>query len=127
MTETKFTPGPWSVPKKYISEVEHSSGSTIATCWHELCANQTIDVTDIYECSLEESAANAHLIAAAPELYEALEKAKAAMQPFDHRVFYDNGDVTVTDVHTLTIDEWADLYFAVRNAFDALAKARGES
>ena len=45
-----YTPGPWAAPKGFPSEVERQDGKTVASCWHE----------------------NATLIAAAPELLQAL-------------------------------------------------------
>jgi hypothetical protein len=76
------TRGSWIVPQQYPSEIENADGKTIASCWHEHAANRTINVVGVLECSLEESAANARLIAAAPELLEMAKWAEAAIAPF---------------------------------------------
>lgn len=78
---TSFTPGPWAANKIYLSEVEAQNGLTVASCWHKQAAGETIRVTGVNPCSLEESAANARLIAAAPELLEALEKIAGLRKP----------------------------------------------
>lgn len=83
MTDSKHTPGPWIIDPKYLSEVQTSSMLTVATCWHEHAAGQTIDVVGVVECSLEESAANARIIAAAPELLECLKDARRLLTDQD--------------------------------------------
>ena len=71
--ELKWTPGPWSVDvlmhsdpngDDYPSEVEVGSDSGLHICGHDLGYNDDVDVAII---------ANAHLIAAAPDLYAALD------------------------------------------------------
>ena len=69
---TKHTPGPWMIDPKYLSEIQTADDKTICSAWHQHAAGQEIVVTGVLECSLEESAANAKLIAAAPDLLEAL-------------------------------------------------------
>lgn len=64
----KHTPGPWVLDPQYLSEVQTEDLKTIASCWHEHADGATITVTGVLPCSLAESAANAHLIRAAPEL-----------------------------------------------------------
>ena len=68
MSETKHTPGPWIVDPIYLSEVQTPDFKTISSCWHEHADGAEITVTGVLPCSLEESAANARLIAAAPDL-----------------------------------------------------------
>jgi hypothetical protein len=60
--ETEFTPGPWKIVEDRVpSSLEVFGGTTaICECWRR--ANP------------ETETANAHLIAAAPDMYEALEK-----------------------------------------------------
>lgn len=60
MGEAKFTPGPWRVRFGNIGHVAAENGALVAKCQR---------LTGL--CNLQ---ANAHLIAAAPELYEALER-----------------------------------------------------
>ncbi len=83
MSETKFTPGPW---RQQEFESKHESCYLIVNC---------DDATDLLaNCQTE---ANAHLIAAAPELYEFI------------------------------MDEMPDFRLSVREeAVKLLAKARGE-
>ncbi len=99
MSELKWTPGPWSISEDAwlvngIDSRERFKGSP------------SLDIYDAEEWPLElmdEAKANAHLISAAPELYDALfdlvEKIKA--QQSEHKPF-------------------------LRAAEGALAKARGE-
>jgi hypothetical protein len=60
MSETKFTPGPWfpSETKMGKGKVVDDKGFSVANCSASTYAQQNVD---------------SHLIAAAPELYEALE------------------------------------------------------
>ncbi|QEH97325.1 hypothetical protein [Gluconobacter thailandicus] len=58
MSEAKFTKGPWRPEFKNIGYVQAENGAVIAKCQR---------LTSL--CNLQ---ANAHLIATAPELYEAL-------------------------------------------------------
>lgn len=81
MTKAKHTSGPWTVPEKFPSEVERSDGKTVASCWHQHAVGKTVTLEDVAPVSLSESRANARLIAAAPELLEALERILGAM-PF---------------------------------------------
>lgn len=62
MSNPKFTPGPW--------EYEGINGKVVSVIngIHAVVAHN-----GTFRHSAKESAANAHLIAAAPELYEALE------------------------------------------------------
>lgn len=97
MTETKWTPGPWQALFEqglradfyHIRSVEHPDWRI---CTGPNWANE----------HTAENIANAHLIAAAPDLYEALEAAIA------------------TD---MTMDRWVAV---VRDAKAALSRARGE-
>ncbi len=66
MSETKFTPGPWVVDPKYSRDIQAPDGLDVATCCPEILNRHTDG---------EESIANASLIAAAPDMYEALEAA----------------------------------------------------
>lgn len=98
MSERKWTPGKWSV-----YEVERETywpgidaGRTSIVVWGDQQENNGVQGD-----TLEEAKANAHLIAAAPDLYEAL----------DRLVRYINAPST-------------EAYLSARAA---LAKARGET
>ncbi len=66
---TKFTPGPWSI------STESTVCKQIDAEHHAICTDQ------FCFAPADEKAANAALIAAAPELYEALVEMLAASQP----------------------------------------------
>jgi hypothetical protein len=112
MTETKFTPGPWHQSHRechdegYRTQVypANDPDNTIATLhWH------SVKITSGFTTDRE---ANAHLIAAAPELYEALELA----------LDLDENELVDFAKYGLTKD--LDITKKYRAA---LAKARGES
>lgn len=79
MSEAKFTPGPWHVPTgPFVGglSVEVRADDYFIKCpgsGGAMSLTQTVCKLDWSET--EEWEANAHLIAAAPELYEALEAA----------------------------------------------------
>ncbi len=60
MTEAKHTPGPWSIYEHVIGEVVSSDGGLVAAASCPSTGKH------------EETLANARMIAAAPDLYEAL-------------------------------------------------------
>ena len=96
MNETKFTPGPWK-----ISEYRNSHSMIIVGS----------DEWDVAEVGYPNRDANAHLIAAAPDLYKAL----ANLEPYlDAIVCYAS-----------TIEEHPPNGFILETKA-ALAKARGE-
>lgn len=73
MTDTKFTPGPW--------EVKYKNGET----------QLLMSDGDIHMCNMHyypwvpENDADWHLIAAAPDLYEALERAEYMLRQYGMR------------------------------------------
>ena len=71
-TEQKWTPGPWlrDTASGLSCDVRASSGRKVALCWGLSTTRAAMENRPGYraECN-----ANAHLIAAAPELYDALE------------------------------------------------------
>ena len=72
MSERKWTPGPWVVydfPGTYWPGIDAKLTSIIT--WGEF-----EETNGVQGNSLEEAKANAQLIAAAPDLYEALEQAR---------------------------------------------------
>jgi len=108
----KFTKGPWKL-------VQHSwaESSVMADHGYNVCDS------DIRYCCDEETQegmekvqkANMTLIAAAPELYEALEESKELLRTLMHR-YMNNG-----------VDDCTDVMQSLINSRLALAKARGES
>lgn len=101
MSETpKFTPGPW---QRY----ERTDGGFVITTQKGLTPAALANI--VFRRDLHEFAANAHLIAAAPELYEALEMVRDADE--DCRK---DGLPRTPDIARATIDR-------------ALAKAEGRS
>lgn len=83
MTDTKFTPGPWSVAADYDNKLH------VCSPWNDRVKPKNSDTYGSYlgahicevphqgedapVVTLTQAKANAHLIAAAPELYEALD------------------------------------------------------
>ena len=74
MSETKHTPGPWGLPGNLLQggnkrfrrfQARDSNG-------HEICIKEFYGYS-IPQFVIEENLANAHLIAAAPELLKAVE------------------------------------------------------
>ena len=101
MSERKWTPGKWSV-----YEVERETywpgidaGRTSIVVWGDQQENNGVQGD-----TLEEAKANAHLIAAAPDLYEALQ----AMLDYCNA-------------------ECGSKIYPGHQAYEALAKARGEN
>ena len=109
--EAKFTPGPWATDievKTFDGQildatiyVNHGSGKGGAICIFQHDPEDGLDNTD------PEQIANAHLIAAAPELYEALGALENCRQTI-------HGQFVVSKE-------------GIDRARAALAKARGES
>ena len=110
MSETKFTPGPWTQQwNGYFFDISQEGNpfdlASVNSAWDEQCGPGTQE-------------GNAHLIAAAPELYEALaafERVVDLWLPADSEV-----DVE----HYGEAEALAGLR---RTMVDALAKARGQS
>lgn len=86
MSEGKFTPGPWF----YIS------GPALNGRYHaghaDVGAEDFALVCECYEGDEDEQEANARLIAAAPELYEALRKAIANLEMAEVNSYAFEGD-----------------------------------
>lgn len=99
MSETKFTPGPWT------TEDFNTQRFAVYAPNGRICQ---MDITRDSQRA-EEGQANAHLIAAAPELYEALREVLSAYVPG-----WDGA-------------EYSDVGGSVSHARAALAKARGEA
>lgn len=99
MSEAKFTKREWAV----ITEPESERYLTTVDCGGVMQLNVITSATDITFAESFERRANAHLIAAAPEMYEMLEKIHDSMAG--------NG-------------EYGEFYYDVK---ELLAKARGEN
>ena len=102
MSETQWTPGPWAV--KWETNVFGGERLVAGTGGH------TSNISDVEP----ENRANANLIAAAPELYAALERAKQCVATHDHAF-----EESVTEFEAL-LKCWLE------DANAALARARGE-
>jgi hypothetical protein len=127
MSAPAFTPGPWrvdgddegcdGVPYIEIATGESSTYHVIAHVQPTFKQGQTLSDDD---WSLEASdEANAHLIAAAPELYDALEKALAALDADVEGAPLDNREGRLAQA-------WLRGIFG-ESARAALRKARGEA
>jgi len=104
MTKTKHTPGPWHVSDGYKTSISAENGLHIATAWD----GEVDTIAEGIAPIIEEARANACLIAAAPDLSEALEN--------------------LVDLHKRgenkpTWAQWAD---AIEAAEKAIQKAKGE-
>ncbi len=69
MGEFKGTPGPWSLQ---VESCDQTVALDIMGCG--VCVSSAIPWSSDTECDLDKAVANAHLIAAAPELLEALQQ-----------------------------------------------------
>ena len=98
MSEKKFTPGPWVVYRHLPTDVVVSKSGE--------CSLATLDCG----CGDRKTRrANAHLIAAAPELYKALEEMSSCL----------------SDI--ISGNDWGAVEEYLDDARAALAKARGET
>ena len=93
MTEAKFTPGPWSINEWPQATSDIAIGAV---------GTPLIARVPLRDVSINEQKANAHLIAAAPELYCALQELLIQTRQYGHEP-------------------------EIKDAEHALAKARGES
>lgn len=103
---SKHTPGPWETKKKFDHqnhiEVQHKNLNTPGA------ASGVIARVTCRQTWLDEQTANAHLIAAAPELLEALQRAMSIIQ------------CSTSDT---TGEEYREYYEVRTMAFEAIAKA----
>jgi hypothetical protein len=68
---TKYTPGPWNVDPLYPRDIQ-ANGCEISTAFDQHQQGELIRIGGKVTADFEEACANARLIAAAPELVEAL-------------------------------------------------------
>ena len=111
MSETRFTPGPW----RFLEGKDYDEGANVGRPL-TVCGGNNDDLANVYSAddstvsvSRAEAVANAHLIAAAPDLYEALELLLATPE--------------IADADPRDKDE--ETQIAERKARAALRKARG--
>ncbi len=111
--ETAFTPGPWRCTKKHPRQICDWRGFKIAKCLMETKGAN-------FKISEDEALANAHLTAAAPELYEALSPAVDELSEVlaDLKKHGDGVDFVQQDISRLER--------IVGASKAALSKARGE-
>lgn len=68
MSESKFTPGPWEIIGQFEDKVYHEASDTVvAQAWYPGASSKSPSPADTMK-------ANARLIAAAPDMYKALEE-----------------------------------------------------
>lgn len=104
MSEAKFTKGPWKTGPKF------GVPDTV------IDKKRTIIADVIRRNTTEELVANTNLIAAAPDLYEALERSIGMLEDYALDYKSMSGSSEVHPIHKEIIDQ----------AKQALAKARGE-
>lgn len=75
MSDTKFTKGPWGIIENCVGSIEVVFGNGSACRGDEYLSIYPTSSKNDFECihTGETAEANAHLIAAAPEMYEMLE------------------------------------------------------
>lgn len=73
------TPGPWLVDPNYVGDIITSDGVDLATTWHEGSAGKSLIIADSVGADYEQMKANTILMAAAPDLVEALQWALAEL------------------------------------------------
>jgi hypothetical protein len=79
VTETKHTPGPWVVrPAKYPVDGQFDYAVCAKFSGTERCLAESFGRVSVDDAA--PAMANAHLIAAAPDLYEACAEALAALE-----------------------------------------------
>lgn len=113
---SEFTKGPWVVTQ--IPDEEH--GGFHDFVWVDEKGSKTGNIATCYSVNPHDALANAHLIAAAPELYEALRLIRIAMYTERSGVYVCIGCGAVADC-----SHSPDCEF--RNVDAALAKAKGKA
>ena len=107
-----WTKGPWRVDPRHWGDIQAANGELeISASWHEAMIGEVIEIGGRSAPPAHEARANARLIAAAPDLAEALEKLLA-----DY--------VALVGAARVIAPDEIDVVIAARAA---LAKARGET
>ena len=102
---SKFTPGPWIISDEYQRPATHST-------WIEISTHDS--GLPIVSCRFSNQEANAHLIAAAPDMYEALTALLLTV------------GFAISD-GTWKLDVGSDPDLVIKRASMALLKAEGKS
>lgn len=111
-SETKFTPGPWKfIDATKVASMQYSPKCVIKSGNKLIASFSWNDLSPFFPAK-GESQANAHLISAAPDMYEALASAI---------------DLVERDVIRVRPSEREELMSALEAWNTALAKARGEA
>lgn len=120
--ETKWTHGPWARDGHSLSTILHCTAERGSPKAKHICGDYEV----IARCEGENWPANSCLIAAAPDLYEALERSAAALQA----VMKANNNITEQSLICFKGQRASDPATPlsdILNAADAaLAKAKGE-
>lgn len=124
MSETKFTPGPWTLTEGYKQKVfAQSDAMTVCDIrgWGYLTGLGGLHLPVDKAVAIQD--ANAHLIAAAPELYEALESARIALTHDVPGSCWATGPLTGDPIEDLIVCPGCR---AMHKIEAALKKVRGE-
>lgn len=125
MSETKFTPGPWHAPHFAMDDHTCNCRSVVSEFYAgAVCVVETDNGKRISEGGndapvLSEAKANAHLIAAAPEMFDS--ERKLANEVGGLRAFEDEIRAVIGNTN------WSVLMQRADEALAVLAKARGEA
>lgn len=108
----KFTPGPWHTPGEVFFPMQHGHRAETYQAIGIGNGASHIALVSVLQSQAEEAQANARLIAACPDLVEALENLLAVFTP--------------TGQDMRTDDYIASQFRAMSKAYEALNKAKGE-
>lgn len=130
MSETNWTPGPWEVDEE-ARVGGYGIEATPSAYTHVTVAVSIQSEGCAYPISSAEARNNARLIASAPELYQALEKACKETEHFQFEAWLvtesPSGDCEEVQRKWLESSDYKDFIHEWRDQLDVLAKARGES
>lgn len=123
MSEAKYTPGPWKVGSSINVQVGRKNICSRVNC----ASREAVSITE----SMEIAKANARLIAAAPELLEALKK---RTENEEQRIFEEwlsrecpSGDHDEVNRKWLSSSDYIDFCDEWEIELDAIAKATGKA
>lgn len=78
MNKTEFTAGPWAT---YNDHTDPLTASRVTYIRAVNRAHESDEIAILFGCDMQEQVANAQLMSAAPELFEALQKLIAVAEP----------------------------------------------
>jgi hypothetical protein len=119
MTETKHTPGPWEIFSPDAGPDYHPGIEALEGSFSIVVYGDEDDVTGVQGRTRPEALANAHLIAAAPDLLEALEGALPSLERLATEEMRGNRAPTGQPPRTAALERY-------EIALAAISKARGE-